>query len=826
MTNPPTDFLKYIGTPFQPYILPIIPAGAKLRPDSALTPDHLGKIPGKFYPEPKEWSGFWKWQTNAATRAMIERWQHWQDPDQAGVSIALGLWTGVLIAFDVDINNRRVAESLINVIIATLGRPGAIRRRHGSSRAVLFYLHQDHTMPITKARLEFKILSSTEDDRPAVEVLGQGQQVVAEGPHAKGAMHYWQDGIGLIEGVEALKANRITIHDVDLVMKALKMRISDDPDLEQVKMQLPTARDRAAAVSITALMSPHRVTGEDGMDLLKRAVEAIDLNSPLLSDYQTWINLLRAIKAACGGDDAFFTDTVLPWLEGNAGNTEKGVEWLEERWNSFTDSQLGAEYVFEVAYSFGFKEGSDEYKYQLAKEAFGSRDPVVQQPSGSPEGTASPDGRAAETGGVGGGQAGIQSGVDGSFRPGDGGAGPNAANGSGGGPTPFPYTDRALAGIAAGRLNDRRYSIDLGWVRLESGVWVKDPTILQPISDLCAEIGQPYRAQGKEGAQIDLVLNGSRKHQTVELAMRHHPAFFARKEDFDADPWLLNTPRGIWDIRTGTMSAHGPLMRMQTAFAPDMFAYNHYDTACPDWMAYLKFVADGRDWVIPFLQRWGGYNFVGLVIGPHFLFIHGAPGSGKTVFVDVILRALLEYGTPVSKQFFIRGSNDKRTFELYQLAKKRAAIADETPKGSTWDEMMILTMHNGSVLRAEGKGRDFIDFRNTATVTITGNHKPSFVTSAEESGIDRRLLVLTMNKKIAEHMPDNERFAEQLMEREGPGIMMWFMQGALEGWESLRDTGSFLGNLAELVQGGGAPVPPPGQPVPAVDRGGDGDRPG
>ena len=31
MTNPPTDFLKYIGTPFQPYILPIIPAGAALR---------------------------------------------------------------------------------------------------------------------------------------------------------------------------------------------------------------------------------------------------------------------------------------------------------------------------------------------------------------------------------------------------------------------------------------------------------------------------------------------------------------------------------------------------------------------------------------------------------------------------------------------------------------------------------------------------------------------------------------------------------------------------------------------------------------------------
>ena len=82
-------------------------------------------------------------------------------------------------------------------------------------------------------------------------------------------------------------------------------------------------------------------------------------------------------------------------------------------------------------------------------------------------------------------------------------------------------------------------------------------------------------------------------------------------------------------------------------------------------------------------------------------------------------------------------------------------------------------------------------------MTITGNHRPSFVTSVEESGIDRRLLLLTMNKKIADYMPDDEQFPAHVMESEGPAIMMWFMQGALEGWESLRDTGSFLGKTAE-----------------------------
>jgi len=80
-------------------------------------------------------------------------------------------------------------------------------------------------------------------------------------------------------------------------------------------------------------------------------------------------------------------------------------------------------------------------------------------------------------------------------------------------------------------------------------------------------------------------------------------------------------------------------------------------------MNYLRFVADGREEVI--LQRWGGYCLVGEVFDPFFLFIHGLPGTGKTVFIDVLTRLLLSYGSPVSKNFFMRVM-DKRTFELFK----------------------------------------------------------------------------------------------------------------------------------------------------------------
>lgn len=47
MNAPVSNFLKYIGTPFERWILPIIPAGAELIEDGSLTPENLGKIPGR-----------------------------------------------------------------------------------------------------------------------------------------------------------------------------------------------------------------------------------------------------------------------------------------------------------------------------------------------------------------------------------------------------------------------------------------------------------------------------------------------------------------------------------------------------------------------------------------------------------------------------------------------------------------------------------------------------------------------------------------------------------------------------------------------------------
>ena len=60
-------------------------------------------------------------------------------------------------------------------------------------------------------------------------------------------------------------------------------------------------------------------------------------------------------------------------------------------------------------------------------------------------------------------------------------------------------------------------------------------------------------------------------------------------EDWDADPWALNTPAGIVDLRTGKIGPHNrrALCSKITAVAPA-------EAECPRWRRFLDEVTAGE----------------------------------------------------------------------------------------------------------------------------------------------------------------------------------------------------------------------------------------
>jgi len=176
-------------------------------------------------------------------------------------------------------------------------------------------------------------------------------------------MHYWLHGIGLVEGYDQLP--EVTLEMVVAAFSALGRWI-EEKGFTLDKMCLPTRSDSAAAVSITNLMSPHRARD---MDMLAKAISKIDVNDPRLADYDTWCAVFRAMWAACGGDRQFYSDHILPWLEKNPANAK---EDMEVKLASFTDSQLGAEYVYRWAAAFGFTEAINQHTMAKVQELFDS----------------------------------------------------------------------------------------------------------------------------------------------------------------------------------------------------------------------------------------------------------------------------------------------------------------------------------------------------------------------------------------------------------------------------------------------------------------------
>ncbi len=251
-----TSFKKFIGTDFEPDILPVIPADAELKPDSLFSPDHLGRIPGKYLVAAGSWVGFADWQTHEADHFDLQRWKSWQTP---GMRIAVGLNTRRFHAFGIDSDKPKIACTLEILISMCMGAAAAVRLRHGSFRRVLFYEREQNTVPIPKHRLAFK---DADGDQRALEFLAYGQQVVIEGPHATGAMHYWRDGIGLVEGRQRLAANEVTGEIVAATIRTISDWADKTKELEKMKLSPPTIGNRFAAVKVAdiRLRSPSHLT--------------------------------------------------------------------------------------------------------------------------------------------------------------------------------------------------------------------------------------------------------------------------------------------------------------------------------------------------------------------------------------------------------------------------------------------------------------------------------------------------------------------------------------------------------------------------------------
>ena len=147
-----TGFKHYKNSPFVPYLLPIIPKGAPLSPASKLTPERIGKIPGRWTAD--GWVGFGDFTKHTTTAAQLDGFASFYTHD-AGVKETVGMLGADFPGLDSDVEDEESAQVARKWALFCFGET-AVRARPNSNKFLMVLRRKAGSPFITKRRMTFQ----------------------------------------------------------------------------------------------------------------------------------------------------------------------------------------------------------------------------------------------------------------------------------------------------------------------------------------------------------------------------------------------------------------------------------------------------------------------------------------------------------------------------------------------------------------------------------------------------------------------------------------------------------------------------------------------
>ncbi|MFT8246961.1 phage/plasmid primase, P4 family [Roseomonas sp. BN140053] len=315
-----------------------------------------------------------------------------------------------------------------------------------------------------------------------------------------------------------------------------------------------------------------------------------------------------------------------------------------------------------------------------------------------------------------------------------------------------------------------RYCHDAGkWYRWTGAVWQRENTRL---AFTWARLAARELALATDEAKVAVAAGKASFASGVERFALADPAVAVTSAVWDADPWLLGTPGGTVDLRTGELRPARPADHISRSAA-----ITPADTAsCPAWLAFLDQATGGDQELIAFLQRWLGYCLTGITSEHALLFVYGPGGNGKGVLLNTVAGILGSYSTTAAIDTFTAAQGDRHPTDLAMLHGARMVMATETEEGRAWAEARIKVMTGGDPISARFMRQDFFTFTPAFKLTISGNHKPAL--RNVDDAARRRFNVVPFLHKPAKPDPN----LPETLRAEWPGILRWMIEGCL-AWQ-------------------------------------------
>lgn len=260
---------------------------------------------------------------------------------------------------------------------------------------------------------------------------------------------------------------------------------------------------------------------------------------------------------------------------------------------------------------------------------------------------------------------------------------------------------------------------------------------------------------------------------SVESFARADPVFRRTSDFWDKDIWLLGTPAGTVDLKTGKLREpdQADNITKSTAIAPEIV------DDCPVWDNFLRQATGDDPGMIRFLQQISGYALTGDISEQSLFFIYGDGGNGKGTFLNTIQSIMGAYAKPASMDTFAAQKHSKHETELARLRGARLVTSSETEANTAWAESRIKQVTGGDVIAARFMRQDFFEYLPQFTLIIMGNFKPALRTVDE--AMRRRFNIIPFVIKP----PHKDTKLEEKLRAEWPGILRWMINGCLD-WQA------------------------------------------
>ena len=339
---------------------------------------------------------------------------------------------------------------------------------------------------------------------------------------------------------------------------------------------------------------------------------------------------------------------------------------------------------------------------------------------------------------------------------------------------PPGFTDDALALIFTDRCAlDWRYVAAWGdWLQWDGKCWRKETTLrAYDLARLVCRQAAARCTKPKVAAKVASAATVAAVERLAKADRRHA----ATVDQWDPDPWLLNTPGGVVDLRTGDLR---PQRRIE--YMTKITSANAANVGRPSrWLEFLDDVTDGDKFLQGYLARVAGYALTGNT-GEHSLFFfYGTGANGKSVFLNTLAAILGEYATNAPMDTFMETRNDRHPTDLAALQGARLVTSIEVENGRRWAESKIKSLTGGDKISARFMRQDFFEYKPQFKLLIAGNHKPAL--RDVDEAMRRRLHLIPFTVTIPQERRDKSLAEKLLIEKDL--ILQWAIAGCVE-WQA------------------------------------------